>query len=647
MRHLCLTSLYIFLIPAFAARAEVVELRPVLVEKDGVVGVEYWSGTARIVRSTDAVPAGVELLLPGAKAVPVVFRKKSKREGVLELGPIKVGALTLTWRITRKNPSLVERTLDVKADAAQRFSVVFPLEMEQGGEFASFSGPEKARMVYDTGVRERKNQTFPVALMRTADRVYGLIADSPGLWENRCQVSIDPPARRLAILTGDGGEAFKMIIKPPEDARDTYQYEMDGWQTLAAGETRRYTTWVFASAARNHYDAQVAFHLAVANAKGWNESSLQAILRNSAYYLLRRNLMRDGKNQPRDGKYIFISGMSYGWKQWVSTGFYAAVGLNDPEKLIESNRAVFWTRMDYEDNAQYYLIWSALAKRAGGKVNEDLVRKAYAFIRRHEKAGAYVPPPLPGAPNPKGWKTYMDILQYEDGDVPASNQGFHCGALLAAKELGLPVDDKQIDAAIAAYQGIFNTKRGFMPTSVMQKETLGQDTLYGATLTYAAFGRKVLTDDQVLRHYRTSEKVKSKYGLRVISAADGSLLPGHNGVYCHGGSWFFCDSGNYLLAGVHGLPATEVDDRLIERIKLELTRSPAFNEDIDTVSGVPHGNAPYADYSGYSWLRSEIRRRLGQKGPDPAGSAIDAYLKVIRDKGVLRLKPSLATYRKR
>jgi hypothetical protein len=643
MRHFCFASLSAFLISSLAARAEVVELQPALVEKDGVVGVEYRSGRGRVGHSTDAAPAGVELLLPGAKAIPVAFRNKSEREGVLELGPTRIGSLTLTWRITQKNPSLVERTLEVKADTPQRFSVVFPLEVGPGGEFASFAGPEKGRTVYDTGVRERKNQTFPVALLRTTGRVFGLIADSPGLWENRCQVSIDPVAGRLAVLTGDGGGPFKMVIKPPEDARDIYQYEMDGWQSLAAGEVRRYTTWVFASAARNHYDAQVAFHLAVANAKGWNESSLEAILRNSAYYLLRRNLMRDGTNRPRDGEYIFISGMGYGWKQWVSTGFYAAVGLNDPGKLIESNRAVFWTRMDYEDNAHYYLIWSALAKRAGGKVNEDLVRRAHEFIRRHEKAGAYVPPPLPGAPDPRWCKTYMDVLPYEDGDIPASNQGFHCGALLAARELGLPVSDKQVAAAVAAYQGIFNTERGFMPTSLMRKDTLGQDTLYGATLTYAAFGRKVLTDEQVLTHYRTSEKVKSKYGLRVISAADGSLLPGHNGAYCHGGSWFFCDSGNYLLAGVHGLPAAEVDARLVERIMLELTRSPAFNEDINTVTGMPHGNTPYADYSGFLWLRGEIRRRLGQKGPDPVASAVDAHLKVVQDKGVLRLEPGLAT----
>ena len=56
----------------------------------------------------------------------------------------------------------MERTLFVKADAAQRFSVVFPLDVEQRGEFASFSGPEKARVVYDTGGRgDPRTRRFP------------------------------------------------------------------------------------------------------------------------------------------------------------------------------------------------------------------------------------------------------------------------------------------------------------------------------------------------------------------------------------------------------------------------------------------------------------------------------------------------------
>ncbi len=581
----------------------------------------------------------MELRLPEAKAVPVQFRTSNHHDHEIELGPAKVGALTLRLRLVQKTPSLVERVLEVGADAPQRFAITFPLDVTVEGEFASFSGPERARTLYDTVRGSARVETFPVAMVRTARQVFGLIADSPGLWENRCQVLLDPLAHQLAVLTGDGRAPYPLVIKPPEDARDTYQYQMDGWQSLAAGETRRFTTWVFASPARSHYDAQVAAHLAVANGKGWNSCLVEAILRNTSLYLLRRNLALDANNQPRDGRYIFISGPGYGWKQWVSDGFYTALGLDDPEKTIESNRAVFWTRMDYEDNAQYYLIWAVLMKRAGGTVNDTLARQAYQFLRHNEKGGLFIPPPLPGAPNAKGWKTYHDVLPYDDDDSPASDQGFHCGALLAAKELGLGVTDQDIEQAIAAYRSLFNSERGFMPTSRKQRNVLGQDTLYGATLTYAVFGKKLLTDEQVLTHVRTSEKVKTPYGLRVISQADGSLLPGHSGVYCYGGSWFLNDAANYLLAGVHGLPAAEVDALLVERIAREIAYAPAFNESISTVTGRPHGHILYSWNSGYWWLRREIRKRLGQTGPDPVNAAIDRRFAVALQDGRLRLEP--------
>ena len=642
----CLAQSLIFVViavelfcPAPAGWAEEVHLVPIAGVSNGNVTIEYHSGNALIFGSSPSAPAGVELLQPGTPAAPVLFPTQRLTGDVIELGPTGMGSLTLRFRIGRKTPSLVERTLEVTADAPQQFAITFPLETAVQGEFASFSGPEKARIVCDTVRGSAKTETFPVVMLRTSREVFGLIADSPGLWENRCQVLLDPPERRLAVLTGDGRDPYPLIIKPPEDARDTYQYQMDGWQSLAAGETRRFTTWVFASAARNHYDAQVAAHLAVANAKGWNSSALEAILRNTSLFLLRRNLARDANYQPRDGRYIFISGPGYGWKQWVSDGFYTALGLDDPEKTIEANRAVFWTRMDYEDNSQYYLIWAVLMKRAGGSVNEALARRTYEFIRGHEKDGLYIPPPLPGAPNSKGWKTYHDVLPYDDDDCPASNQGFHCGALLAAEELGLDVTGRDIEQAISGYRSLFNTERGFMPTSRKLRDTLGQDTLYGATLTYAVFGKKLLTDDQVLTHFRTSEKVKTPYGLRVISQADGSLLPGHSGVYCYGGSWFLNDAANYLLAGVHGLPAAEVDALLVERIEREIARVPAFNESISTVDGHPHGHILYSWNSGFWWLRKEIRRRLGQTGPDPVGTAIDRRLSVVRENGALRLEP--------
>ena len=136
--------------------------------------------------------------------------------------------------------------------------------------------------------------------------------------------------------------------------------------------------------------------------------------------------------------------------------------------------------------------------------------------------------------------------------------------------------------------------------------------------------------------------MKTPYGLRVISQADGSLLPGHSGVYCYGGSWFLNDAANYLLAAVHGLPVAEVNSLLVDRIKAEIAQVPAFNESISPVDGHPHGHILYSWNSGYWWLRKEIRRRLGQTGLDPVETAIDARLGVVREKGVLRLDPNRA-----
>jgi len=612
-------------------------IQPVWGELNGAVTVGYRMDDVVVSRARASAPAGVELRLPGKESVPVEFRLREQRGSILNLGPVRMDALEFRWRIEQKSPSLVERTLEVTASEAQRFAVTFPMDTVVSGEFASFTGPTRERTVFDTVRGTGHTETFPVAMLRTGQGVFGVIADSPGLWENRCQVLLDPAVGRLAVMTGDGRDPYPLVIRPPEDARDTYQYEMDGWQTLEAGETRRFTTWVFASPARNHYDAQVAAHLAVANGKGWNSSLLEAILRNTSLFLLRRNLALDADLKPRDGRYIFISGPGYGWKQWVTDGFYTALGLDDPEKTIEANRAVFWTRMDYEDNAQYYLIWAVLMKRAGGSVNGRLVTQAYDFIRKHEREGLYIPPSLPGAPNALGWKTYHDVLPYEAGDCPASNQGFHCGALLAARELGLGVSDADIERSIAGYRSLFNADRGFMPTSRMQKDILGQDTLYGATLTYAVFGRKLLTDEQVLTHFRTSEKVKTPYGLRVISQADGALLPGHSGVYCYGGSWFLNDAANYLLAMIHGVPEAEADALVVERIRREIARVPAFNESISTVDGHPHGHILYCWNSGYWWLRKEVRRRLQLTGPDAVGGAVDGGIGVVRAGGELRL----------
>ncbi|MDX2032504.1 MAG: hypothetical protein SF339_17650 [Blastocatellia bacterium] len=604
----------------------------VAARRNGLV-IEY-ADRGRIVGGGDG--AGVDVRLPGGEFAPLAFTRQGRRGNRVELRGAEMGDLTFRLRIEQAAPNLIARTLIVSASREGRFAARFDFQPAfEGGEYASFLQAEKEPVVYNTygggpEYRETKGQTFPVAMARANGLVYGVIADSPGQWENRCLIEIDPVRRRLAVMNGDGREPHTLGIK--HDDPGAYQYQMDGWQQLAAGETRSYTTWLFVERAASHYEAQLAAHLALANAKGWNASAVEAILRNTSYLLLRRNLMR------AESRYIFISGIGYGWKQWVTDSFYAAIGLNDPEKIAEAYRGIFEKRVMYEDNAQYYLIWSVLSRRAGGPVNWELARKAYDFIRRQERDGLFIPPPIPNADPPTGFKTYMDKLPYDNDDAPASDQGFHCGALLAAKELGLGATDGDIERAIVGYRRIFNEARGFMPTSLKQPETLGSDTLYGEALTFAVFGRKLLTDEQARAHLRTMLRVKTPYGMRVISQADGSLLPGHAGNYVWGGSWFLCDAATYLVAEAHGWPAAEIAALLAERIAEEIALVPAFNEDIDTVTGRPHGHILYSWNSGYAWLRKMFRQRLNRVGDDPVDALINRKLKIARDsRKMLRL----------
>jgi len=324
--------------------------------------------------------------------------------------------------------------------------------------------------------------------------------------------------------------------------------------------------------------------------------------------------------------------------------FLAGLGLGDQEVLAEAVRGLFWERLNYEDNAQYYLIASALMARSGYRPNFALCNRCFEFMRDQEKDGAYIPPRGQDPANGLGWKTYMDLFYYADGDSPVSNQGFQCGALLAAAELRLGATEADFTAACRAYARAFNAPGGYFPTSMMRPEVFGGDALYGEAITFAVFGRKSLPDNLVLRHCQHAQSIQTPFGIRVVSKANGELLeadqygpgnphglpPEKAGAYVQGGSWFFCDAGTWLSGLVHGLKPELVDWLLIRRIQAELAYSPSFSESIHTRTGQPHGNIVYGANAVYLWLREMIRKRLGQKGPDPVAAAIDLFLQKRR-----------------
>jgi hypothetical protein len=547
--------------------------------------------------------------------------------------------LTITDAYVPVGPNLVGRTTSVTATADSRYYLDLGWKTAVPGDFHSFTGKEEITKNYSPGCGGpefggESLQTFPFLGIVSNGTLYGIIGDTPGLWENRSFLGFDVEGRNLSLRNGDGSPRRTISIPAVLDATTVYRAQFDGWQHIEAGETQTFKTWIFSAPVTTQYDIQLAAHLALANAKGFNGSSLEAILRNTSYLLLRRNLLRP------ESDYIFISGVGYGWKQWVTDGFYMSRGLDMPEYDAAAHAAVFYDRISYEDNAQYYLIWSVLVKRAGGELDLRTVDRAYQFMRKNERDGLFYPPRL--KPELKSFRTYHDLLEYEDDDPPAANQGFHCGALLAARELGYAVSEEELARAKAAYAGMFNAEAGYFATSLKQPHLIGQDALYGEVLTYAVFGEKLLPDDMVRTHLETTMRIQSPYGMRIISQANGDLLEGHSGSYVFGGSWFLNDGANYLAGLIHGMDPAWVQGKLHWRLGKELATMPAFHESINTLTGAPHGHHLYSWNSGFWWLRREVRARLGMEAPDPLDQGVDLALGVEKLEGMLQLIPGAA-----
>ena len=320
------------------------------------------------------------------------YMKKTENSGVFTLVGGKAKGLLISESYRTITPGLIQRTVTVKAESDQRYYLDFGWKSMKNGSFYSFLGEEKSSVKYTPSCpgKDFGNpdgwQTFPFLGVKSGNKLYGILGDTPAMWENRSFMKFDKENNLLSLCNGDGSAKRTVLFPFNSDATSVYRATFDGWQHIEQGESQSFKSWIFSSDVNSLYDIQLAAHLALANAKGFNQSGIEAILRNTSYLLLRRNLLRP------ESDYIFISGVGYGWKQWVSDGFYMSRGLDDPKFDREAQGAIFYERIDYEDNAQYYLIWSVLVKRAGGDPDMRTVGRAYRFIREREKDGLYIPP---------------------------------------------------------------------------------------------------------------------------------------------------------------------------------------------------------------------------------------------------------------
>jgi len=582
----------------------------------------------------------------------VRYRAGESRAGVVLLTRGRVGALAVSESVEPIGPSLLRRTVSITTTEATRYYLKMQYTALAAGDFYSYQNKHVAPARYNHNDAAALGGTLiPVVGVLSPDTFYGVIADCSGFWQNRGSEYLDPAARKFSINAGDEFSSKQI-------AADGAEYNFEHAMPIRPGEVHRFVTYIFKASARGLYDIQLASHIAFADAKGWRESAVEAITKSTSYMLCRQNLLNWGN----DAGVIFMSGVSYGWHQWVSDAFYSFLSLGgegSPEAMAlgqSAYNAAFANRILYEDNAQLYIIWSCLIRRGGGTVNWDLLRDAYAHIRRLEVNGAFMPRRAwqrPDGPPNYAARTYFDLMFYEDDDPPSSNQGFHGAALMAAMELGLGAAETDVDKAAAAYAANFNAAGGYLATSLRKQHVVSQDVLMGEALAFALFGRRLLSDAIVQQHIGVVDRFKTKHGLRVFCDPRGGFLtqadygvpgstnpyitvPGDNGRYVSGGSWFLADMLTYLAGMAHGM---NLERQQLWRIRREMQDSPSFKEYLNTSTGLPGGDALYCWNGAYVYLRARIRSRLGLAPFDSMLESVDLALGVRKVNGHLVLNP--------
>ena len=307
-----------FALVALMAGTAVAGLQPQVFNGTGGAWIQLSDGDKTVLQPGEPDAALVVVQPQGRTAVR--YGSAERKGNGLDLGGGAAPGLSLAESWRQLNPGLVERTITVTANADGRYYLDMAWRLNSKGKCHSFLGEESEAKSYSpsctgAGFGDNSWQTFPMVGYLVDGTFYGVAGDSPGLWENRSFFGCDPNQGLFSLATGDGSAERVLMIPWEVDSTSIYRARFDGWQHIEAGQKQTFTSWLFTSPARDQYGIQMAGHLALANAKGFNSSGLEAILRNTSYLLLRRNLLRP------ESDYIFISGVGYGWKQWVATPF--------------------------------------------------------------------------------------------------------------------------------------------------------------------------------------------------------------------------------------------------------------------------------------------------------------------------------------
>lgn len=446
----------------------------------------------------------------------------------------------------------------------------------------------------------RHLQPLPMVALETPNGVEVAISDTPALYDNFTCQTFDLHARKVMLSSGDralhwdaASGSFVKAVSQTNAGQQHRQILEPHFFPLGAGMEHKFEAVFLRFAEASLAALRQQVNLGVT--RRWSPKPIRDLL-GSTYFATAYMNLRANEAQP--GRYWVVPAIEYADHQYSRDAFWISMML--PAEYSQScfeNEAANDKEFTGAERQLFTLVWAYRNHLNGFAVDKSRVERILRIVEAQAPNGYY----SGFSTNTRKlgcWQGWADTIAFDRDDAISNNQGLFVVALMCAEALGI-APKVSIEQATAHYRNLFNTQLNAYPLSLQRTGILAVDPLMGDLLAQVLLGKKLLPTEHVLAHYRTMQKrARTANGFKIFCAPDGSYLRRDQynsreftaamgnptaGSYQCGGSWYLYDMQMLMDAYLHG--ATDAEDEMIWRTKLEFARGGTTHEYIDTVTG--------------------------------------------------------------
>lgn len=361
-----------------------------------------------------------------------------------------------------------------------------------------------------------------------------------------------------------------------------YAGEAQPYHTVSPSSPAALRVFLFASSAASHREVQIAAQTKLAEGLGFQGTETEKIMYADNQMLIW--IAQHDRFVPH-----LVPSLNYHPDMYLRDAFWHAQAIDDREVAESAWQRYAETQhedgqldtlvmpyfyrpsRDDNDSTLFYLMWACINRRKyGTRVDSGVLARTFgSIVRNHspQRDGLY-------RSRTAGW---LDTIWNVD-KVRAINQGHYAVALQCARELGLDVEQEEIDKAKMAYRSLYDPEKQTLKWSE-DEHYISPSVLLGEFLSLWLFDEPILSDEQVVRTVERFPVIGR--GVPCICNEDGSFFTERNkpwegkytwpdGVYHNGGSWFLYEYLAYAAAARHGWEQAVA--RMRWRVEMEFGR---------------------------------------------------------------------------